>query len=155
MSKSSYWMVRAGQRLLVCPTLWTQWRTAAHYIHSGQAGLDHFCFLLNSLIEDLNNLKVEELNMVWACVLHKGHGKDRSNHRSYRTISTCPFLSKALDSYVSSLYSPIWNDHTSPTQFQCKSSSHDLAALTLTETILHSTKVLSRPVFVLYLDARR
>ena len=128
--------------------------TAAHYIHSGQAGLDHFCFLLNSLIEDLNNLKVEELNMVWACVLHKGHGKDRSNHRSYRTISTCPFLSKALDSYVSSLYSPIWNEHTSPTQFQCKSSSHDLAALTLTETILHSTKVLSRPVFVLYLDAR-
>ena len=128
--------------------------TAAHYLHSGQAGLEHFCLLLNTLIEDLNNVSVDELNMVWACILHKGHDKDRSSHRSYRTISTCPFLSKALDCYVSTLYSPIWNKHTSPTQFQVKSSSHDLAALTLTETILHSTKTLSKPAFVLYLDAR-
>ena len=39
-------------------------------------------------------------------------------------------------------------------QFQQQSSSHELAALTLTETISHSLKTLSRPVYVIYLDAQ-
>ena len=99
-------------------------------------------------------MTIDELNLVWACVLYKGHRKDRSLDRSYRTISTCPFLSKAIDSYISILYSSKWNKFTSETQFQTKSSSHELAALTLTEAIIHSTKSLSKPVYVLYLDAR-
>ena len=32
------------------------------------------------------------------------HGKDKESDCSYRTIYTCPFLAKALDKYVGSLY---------------------------------------------------
>ena len=92
--------------------------------------------------------------MVWACILYKGHEKDRYSDRSYRTISTCPLISKAIDSYIASLYSSTWNSFTSETQFQGLSSSHELAGLTLTEAVTHSINVLSKPVFVLYLDAR-
>ena len=128
--------------------------TASHFLNSGEAGLEHFCFLLNTIIDDINNLSIEELNSVWACILYKGHEKDRNNHRSYRTISTCPFLSKSIDTYIASLYSSTWNKFTSETQFQQKASSHELASLTLTEAILHSTNTLHKPVYVLYLDAR-
>ena len=127
--------------------------TGYHYRYCGQAGLHHFCYLVNLVISDLNHLTVEELNLVWACILHKGHGKNRAIDRSYRTISTCPLISKAIDTYISILYSPKWNTFTAETQFQAKSSSHDLAALTLTETIIHSTRTNNRPVFVIYLDA--
>ena len=88
-----------------------------------------------------------------ACILHKGRGKNRAIDRSYRTISTCPLISKAIDTYISILYSPKWNTFTAETQFQAKSSSHDLAALTLTSSIIHSTRTNNRPVFVIYLDA--
>ena len=128
--------------------------TASHYLNSGESGLEHFCSLINTIIEDTNNLTIDELNIVWACILYKGHGKNKFSDRSYRTISTCPFLCKAIDSYISDLYSPTWSQQTAETQFQQKASSHDLAALTLTETITHSVKSLSRPVYVIYLDAR-
>ena len=43
--------------------------TASYYLNSGEAGLEHFCFLMNLIIEDINNLSIDELNMVWACIL--------------------------------------------------------------------------------------
>ena len=92
---------------------------------------------------------IEEVTTVWASIPFKGLGKD-----SYRTISTCPLISKVLDTYVADLYSPVWNAATAPTQFQKQSSSHDLAALLLTETISYSISILSKPLFVLYLDAK-
>jgi len=128
--------------------------TPAHFLNGGSNALVHFQFLINSAIDDINNMAIEELNMVWACILHKGHDKDKFNHRSYRTISTCPFLSKAIDAYISSLYRDRWNEFTAETQFQKQASSHELAALLLTESINHSLKTLHRPIFVLYLDAK-
>ena len=128
--------------------------TASHYLYSGQSGFEHFHFLLNSILQDLNNLSLEELNTVWACILYKGHNKDRFSDRSYRTISTCPLLSKGIDLYISSLYSSKWTSHEAETQFQGKSSSHELAALTLTEAIKHSVNTLEMPAFVIFLDAR-
>ena len=92
--------------------------------------------------------------MVWACVLFKGHGKDRTTDTSYRTISTCPIVSKLIDSYLNHLYSDLWSDATADTQFQRSASSHELAAITLTEIINFSTKNQSKPTYVLYLDAR-
>ena len=89
-------------------------------------------FLMNAAIYDLNNLSVEELNNVWACILYEGHYKKRTLKKSYRNITTCPMVCKALDTYISSLYSEHWNNATADTQFQRPSSSHDLAALTLT-----------------------
>ena len=63
--------------------------TAGHFIHAGSAGLRHFHLLMSAFINNLNNSNIQELNDIWACVLYKGHRKDKENHRSYRTISTC------------------------------------------------------------------
>ena len=52
------------------------------------------------------------------------------------------------------LYSSKWTKFTAQTQFQQQSSSHELAALTLSETITHSLYTLSRPAYVIYLDAQ-
>ena len=128
--------------------------TASHYINAGMEGVRHFCFLLNTIISNINFSSVDLLNSVWAMVLFKGHGKDRESDRSYRTISTCPLLSKALDKYVGRLFESGWASAQAETQFQGNGSSHELAALLLTETIQHSLFVQFQPVFVLFLDAK-
>ena len=121
--------------------------TASHYINAGQEGLEHFNVLMNSLISDLNLFQTPEINSVYACILYKGHKKDKTSDRSYRTISTCPLLAKGLDTYLR-------QHQEADTQFQGEGSSHELAALLLTETIQHSLHTLGEPLYVLYLDAR-
>ena len=74
--------------------------TGYYYLPAGEAGLTHLNHLANGLVDDLNNMSVDELNIVSACILHKGHDKDKNLADSYRTISSCPFLSKVLDSYI-------------------------------------------------------
>ena len=59
-----------------------------HYNYAGPAGWKHFNLLLNSLLKDVNNTNIEEVNTAYACVLFKGHKKYKSSDRSYRTIST-------------------------------------------------------------------
>ena len=128
--------------------------TALHYINAGQAGYDHFHFILNTVISNVNLAGITELNTIYACVLYKGHGKEKTSDRSYRTISTCPLLAKGLDIYVRDLSLDAWNDQQAPTQFQGEGMSHELAALLLTETIQHSLNVTKLPVFALFLDAK-
>ena len=74
--------------------------TPNHYNFAGPAGWKHFYLLLNALIADVDNITITEVNTVYACILFKGHGKDKSNSRSYRTISSCPVVAKALDLYI-------------------------------------------------------
>ena len=116
--------------------------------------MEHFHFLLNIIIDEVNLSTLEELNTVWACILWKGHGKDKESDRSYRTISTCPLLAKALDSYVGELYSGGWADVQASTQFQGNGSSHELAALLLTESLNYSLFCSKKPAFILLLDAK-
>ena len=123
--------------------------TANHYLHSGNPGLVHLQELINALIADMNNLKVPELNTASACILHKAHGKNRMFADSYRTISSCAFTSRVLDSYISHLYSHLWERQEATTQFQGNGSNHRLAALLLTKTIQHSLHTSKRPVYVL------
>ena len=99
-------------------------------------------------------MSIDELNTVYACILHKGHGKEKNQADCYRTISSCPLLSKAIDTYIGELYDDILDDHQASTQFQGRGSNHELAALLLTETIQHSLHTAKRPLFVLYLDAK-
>ena len=106
--------------------------TTLHYINAGEAGFLHFNFLLNCIIQDVNNASIEELNSVYALLLHKGHGKIRTSDKSYRTISTCPMLSKALDMYIRDLHLEKWQSQQAPTQYQGEGSSHELAALLVT-----------------------
>ena len=87
-------------------------------------------------------------------ILYKGHHKDKHSHRSYRTISTCPLLAKALDLYIRDLSQNQWNQVTAETQYQRGGSSHEMASLLVTETIQYSLNVLDKPLFLLALDAQ-
>ena len=127
--------------------------TADHYNYAGPAGWKHFHLLLTTLLNDVNLTTIEEVNVVYACILFKGHGKDKSLDRSYRTISTCPVVAKALDLFIRDLSISDWNLDQAETQFQGEGSSHELAAVLLTEVIQHSLYSLNKPVYTLYLDA--
>ena len=92
---------------------------------------------LNAIIQDVNNSSIEEINTVFVLLLHKGNNKPKTDHQSYRTISTCPILSKALDTYIRDLNIEKWNRAQADTQYQGAGSSHELASLLITETIQH------------------
>ena len=128
--------------------------TPNHFINSGLAGLEYFCALLNILINDVNLCSLEELNTVFASILFKGRGQPKNSSRSYRTISKCIVLARALDRYVGLLYGARWEEQQADTQFQGAGRSHGLAALLLTESIQHVTHKDKKPVFAIFLDAK-
>ena len=128
--------------------------TPNHYNFAGPVGWRHFYLLLNALINDVNNTTIAEVNTAYACILFKGHGKDKNSDRSYRIISTCPVVAKALDLLIRDRHIESWNKNQAKTQFQGEGSSHDLAALLLTETVQHSLHTLKQPLYALYLDAK-
>ena len=128
--------------------------TPLHFINAGREGLDHFNYLMNAIITNVNAAGVKELNTVLALLLHKAHGKSLTSDRSYRTISNCPVLAKALDIYIHDLFIDLWNHDQAPTQYQGENSSHELASLLITEAVQHSLFTSKKPVFILFLDAR-
>ena len=128
--------------------------TANHFLYAGEPGIIHFHLLLKTLITNISLIKVKEVNIVHATILFKGHLKDKTLASSYRTISCCPLVAKALDSYLRDLNIVTWNKDQAPTQFLGQGSSHELAALLLTEVIQFSMYTLKEPLFILYLDAK-
>ena len=74
--------------------------TQRHYLFAGPAGIKHFTFLLNALLNDVSYMDISEVNRAYAVVLFKGHGKERSAASSYRTISICPVVAKAFTSEI-------------------------------------------------------
>ena len=91
--------------------------TPLHFINAGKEGPIHFNFLMNKIIYEINTSSIEELNTVIALLLHKGHSKPKTSDRAYRTISTCPVLSKALDIYLHDLFIDLWNSAQAETQY--------------------------------------
>ena len=128
--------------------------TALHYLYAGDEGLQHYNLLLNGIITNLINAGIEELNTAHGLIYYKGHGKDKCSDRSYRTISTCPFLAKSVDLYLRDQYSELWQDQQADTQYQGTGSSHDLASILLTEVIQYSLYTSNQPVYLLALDAQ-
>ena len=126
--------------------------SAAHFLNAGDLGIKHFQFMFNKLLANIELASLEELNNVHAVILYKGHGKDKHLASSYRTISSCPFLSKAADVYLGSLSKDDWMSCQAKTQFQGDGMSHELASLLLTTTI-HDSMASNLPLFVLLLDA--
>ena len=63
-------------------------------------------------------------------------------------------LVKALDAYIGSIYAPQWDSSQIDVQFQGPNSSHDLAALQVTELIELSNRALNRPLYAMFLDAK-
>ena len=98
--------------------------TALHYINAGDEGILHLMELINAVIVNNDNASSEVLNVAHGTILHKGHNKDKSSERSYRTISTCPFISKVLDLYIRDLYYQQWDSCQAATQYQGRGSSH-------------------------------
>ena len=45
--------------------------TSTHYINAGEEGMKHFNFVLNCVIDNVNNASIEELNNMYALLLHK------------------------------------------------------------------------------------
>ena len=91
-----------------------------HYINAGHAGIKAFHTLLTSLIMFINLSTLDTLNQVLSILLHKGNGKDPCSNRSYRIISNCTVLAKALDAYIGSLNIPLWDKSQIDLQFQAK-----------------------------------
>ena len=83
--------------------------TALHYLNAGEQGIIHFQSLLNAVVAEVENASLAELNTAHGVIHFKGHKKDKNSERSYRCISTCPFLSKALDLYVRDIHQKQWN----------------------------------------------
>ena len=54
-------------------------------------------------MNDINNISREEVNIVHATILFKGHSKDKNLADSYRPISSCTLLAKAVDFFVRDL----------------------------------------------------
>ena len=127
--------------------------TAAHYINGGDVAINHFQFLINTVLDNIEIAAIDELNKTHAVILFKGHGKNKNAATSYRTISSCPFISKAVDIYLGQLSKDDWNSKQAETQFQGDGMSHELAALLLTITIFNSI-LANLPIFVLLLDAK-
>ena len=128
--------------------------TVQHYMNAGHEGLAHFVTQLNCIISEVNNGTIDELNLALGLILYKGHRKEKNSDRSYRTISTCPLLAKALDLHLRDLYQDQWDTCTAATQYQNKGSSHELASLLITELVQYSLHVLDQPVYLLVLDAQ-
>ena len=127
--------------------------TAAHYLNGGDVAIKHFQFLFNTILENIEITAADEMNRAHAIILHKSHNKPKNISSSYRTISSCPFLSKAVDMYLGLLSQSNWKDQQAQTQYQGDGMSHEMAALLLTTTIHHSLQE-KKPIFVLLLDAK-
>ena len=50
--------------------------------YAGPIGWRHFALLLNALLSEICNTTIEEVNTAYACVLFKGHGKDKTLAKS-------------------------------------------------------------------------
>ena len=48
--------------------------TSLHFLNLSTEGNVQFGFLLNSVIDLIHSSSIEEMNTIWATILHKGHG---------------------------------------------------------------------------------
>ena len=56
--------------------------------------------------------------------------------------------------YIHDLFADKWNAAQADTQYQGEGSSHELAALLVTEVVQHSLYQAKEPLYLLFLDAR-
>ena len=137
------------------PSVCDHWNiSAAHYVNGGPVALKHYQILINTALKDIENTSVDEVNTAHACILFKGHQKDKTLASSYRTISSCPFIAKSCDTYIRSLSVDDWHDARADVQFLGPGMSHEMGALLLSEVIQHSINVNNKPLYALFLDAR-
>ena len=111
---------------------------AGRYMHGGDVTFNHFCFLFNTILGNIELAGTPQLNAAHAVILHKGPNKDRCLDSSYRTILSCSFLANCIDTYLGDLSKETWKSCQAPTQYQGEGMSHELAALLLTCSVQNS-----------------
>ena len=107
--------------------------------------VEHFQTLINAAIQVVEVTTCDEMNSAHATVLYKGHKKDKTSAGSYRTISSCPFISKCLDTNIREHSISEWTEAKAETQFIGSGMSHELGALLPNVTINHSLTNLNKP----------
>ena len=107
---------------------------------------------MNLAFDDIENTTVDEVNTAHACILYKGHKKDKSLASSYRTICSCPFIAKTCDTYIRNLSVNGWHAARDEVQFLGPGRSHEMRALLLSEVIHHSLNVNNKPLYALFVQ---
>ena len=71
--------------------------TVEHLRNVGDDNLLLILNLLNRIIENINYLSYPQLNTSLASVIHKGKGKPKTHHKSYRLVHVTPLFGRIID----------------------------------------------------------
>ena len=126
--------------------------TPNHYLKAGDVGVTHFAAIINLIVDNIKLASIAEFNSVWAILLHKGGHKPRHLSSSWRCISSCPLVAKALDLHVLSMHNDEWDEVQAPSQYMGTGSSHELSALAVTEAAVHTVLNKKSPIIYTLLD---
>ena len=74
--------------------------TPEHLKYAGHKVLEILCVLINRVLENLNYLSAPEFKVSVASVIHKGKGKSKTHHKSYRLVRVCPLIGRIIDEYI-------------------------------------------------------
>ena len=74
--------------------------TPEHLKHAGDEALEALCNLINRVLENLEFLAAPEFKMAVASVIHKGKGKPKTHHKSFRLVRICPLIGRIIDEYI-------------------------------------------------------
>ena len=75
--------------------------TVEHLRHAGDQTLSLVLFLLNSIIDNINQMSSAQLNTAVASIVYKA-GKNKSvyEHKSYRQVRVSPLIGRCLDEFL-------------------------------------------------------
>ena len=74
--------------------------TPEHLKYAGDNILDALCILINRVLDDINFLSAPEFKVSIASVIHKGKGKPKTHHKSYRLVRSCPLIGRIIDEHI-------------------------------------------------------
>ena len=74
--------------------------TTEHLRHSGDKVLKLLQTFINRVLENINCLSTPEFKIAVASVIHKGKGKPKNHHKSYRLVRVCPLIGRIIDEHI-------------------------------------------------------
>ena len=74
--------------------------TPEHLKYAGEKFIDVLCTLINRVLSNLSFLSAPEFKVSIASVIHKGKGKLKTHHKSFRLVRVCPLIGRIIDEYI-------------------------------------------------------
>ena len=74
--------------------------TVEHLRNSGDETLSLVLYLLNLIIDNINQLSSTQLNTAAASIVYKGKKKPIYHHKSYRQVRVTPLIGRCLDEHI-------------------------------------------------------